>query len=124
VETKGRKRSEKEAKKRKKWNVSQNLKLKKQLREKLNCKINNPNKVREEKDKPKENLTIQSFHQGLHRRKQQMIMLMKKLTVKGVVCVSVVSRMMCICGRWLHESCVDFDNIDANGHIEKLCPLC
>ena len=85
-------------------------------------------------EKPKENLTIQSRHRDLHRRKQGMIMLMKKLTVKGVVCVLVVLRMtlhgtdqewiMCICGRWLHESCVDFDDIDANGHIEKLCPLC
>jgi len=25
--------------------------------------------------------------------------------------------IMCICGRWLHESCVNFDDIDANGHI-------
>jgi len=45
------------------------------------------------KDKPKENLTIPFHHQDLHRRKQEMIILMKKLTVKGVTCVLVVLRM-------------------------------
>ena len=31
---------------------------------------------------------------------------------------------MCCCGRWLHESCVDFDDIDVDVHREKLCSLC
>ena len=29
--------------------------------------------------------------------------------------------IQCYCTRWLHEDCVDEEDIDANG---KLCPLC
>ena len=30
--------------------------------------------------------------------------------------------IMCSCGRWMHEGCVDFEDINSN--TDKLCPLC
>ena len=30
----------------------------------------------------------------------------------------------CVCGRWVHEDCVDYDIIVDAGGREKICPYC